>query len=196
MINQILEIDKKVFIYLNSLHSDFLDPIMLFLSYNKIFMLVLLTILLILTYRVYKKKIIPLFFLLLLVFGLSDSISTRVFKDNFKRLRPCHSQELKEISYLAGEKCWGGKFGFVSSHASNSFAVATFFWLLLKMKYTWIVLLFAHSSLVSFSRIYLAKHYPLDIICGGLLGFLIAYITLKLVARFRRGQELLKIDLQ
>jgi undecaprenyl-diphosphatase len=64
----------------------------------------------------------------------------------------------------------GGDFGFVSSHASNSFAVAAFVSMFFSRR--WLtILMFTWAVLVCYSRIYLGVHYPLDVICGGILGF-------------------------
>ena len=183
MINQILNLDSKLFLLLNGLHLPILDEVMLNLSYNYYLMLAFLGCMSVLTFKIYKKKFIALFFILLVCFGLSDSISTRVFKDNFKRLRPCHKPEIAKNVHLAGKNCWGGKFGFVSSHAANTFAVSTFFFLLLKSYYSMSWMIFIYSSLVAYSRIYLGKHYPLDIICGAALGILISIVAIQLVKR-------------
>lgn len=183
MIDHLLSLDTKTFLFLNSLHDNWLDSIMLAVSYNYLFMGIFLIMMLALTTKHYGKKILPLFFILLIIFGLSDSISTRVFKNNIKRLRPCHEPQLKNQVHLAGKKCWGGKFGFVSSHAANSFAISTFFFLILRNTYPFIWLIFLYSSLVGYSRIYLAKHYPLDIICGAFLGFVIAYSLVTLARK-------------
>jgi len=185
MIKTILELDQNIFLMLNGLHFEWLDPIMLALSYNKWMMAVLILSCLTYMFYVFRKKAGWLFLTLLIVFGLSDSISTRVFKHKTKRLRPCHQQELKQKVYLAGQRCWGGKYGFVSSHASNSFAIATFFWLLFIRRRKFFSILFLYAGFVSYSRVYLARHFPLDIICGGFLGFLIAFIAYKLLKKFK-----------
>lgn len=185
MTDIILNIDSQFFLFLNKLHAPLLDQLMLIISYNYYLMLGFLMFMSFLSVKVYKKKFIGLFFILLVCFGLSDSISTRVFKDNFKRLRPCHQPAITESVHLAGKNCWGGKFGFVSSHAANTFAVSTFFFLILKNYYSFTWLVFLYSSLVAYSRIYLGKHYPLDIICGGILGALISYCAYRLVKRIK-----------
>jgi undecaprenyl-diphosphatase len=133
--------------------------------------------------RHYKKSFGVLFFFLLVSFGLSDSISTRVFKNKIKRLRPCHEQVLAPKVHLAGRQCWGGKYGFVSSHAANSFSFAMFIWLILRLRHPMTAGLFLYAGLVSYSRIYLARHYPMDIICGGLLGMAISYTVYKLMQK-------------
>lgn len=173
------QIDTELFQFLNSLHHPLLDDLMLMLSYNYIVMGALLIALLFWSFYKFKQNIFLVFIFLIIGFGASDSISTKVFKDNIKRLRPCHQEALKESTYLAGKKCWGGKYGFVSSHASNSFMISTFFILLFGMskKYSF---LWVYSFFVAYSRIYLGRHFPGDIIAGAILGILCAIISYKM----------------
>ncbi len=174
MIENILSIDSELFLFFNAQHTPWLDSIMLALSYNYILMGIFLACMLTLSVKKYGRKMFPLFFILILAFGLSDSISTKVFKNNTKRLRPCHQPKVQAKAHLAGKKCGGGKYGFVSSHAANSFAISTFFFLILRSSYSYIWLIYIYSTLVAYSRIYLARHYPLDIFCGALLGIFIS----------------------
>jgi undecaprenyl-diphosphatase len=162
---------------------------MLALSYNYYLMFALIAILVVFGFYYYKKSFLLAFFFCLISFGLSDSISSKGFKDNFKRLRPCHQKALAPQVHLAGQKCGGGKYGFLSSHASNSFAIAMFFWLLFRKKSKWFALLFVHSSLVAYSRIYLARHFPMDIICGAILGILITYFVFSMYKKLLLKQN-------
>lgn len=176
----LIELDTSLFLFLNSLHHPILDQVMLVLSYNYILMISLFLFLIYKTYRVYGKKVLLIFTCSIIVFAMSDIGSSKGFKDNTKRLRPCHTPALASQVWLAGKKCRGGKYGFVSSHSSNSFAISMFFWLLLRRKskhYKW---LFFYSASVAYSRIYLAKHFPLDIICGAMLGICCALIGFQL----------------
>ncbi len=173
-------IDTQLFLFLNNLHSPALDSIMLAVSYNKLLFALILTAISIYGILKLKKFYLLAFLFCLIGFGLSDAISTRVFKNNFKRLRPCHNEVLKNKVHLAGQNCWGGKYGFVSSHASNSFAIAVFFWLLFRRYSKWSALLLIHAGLVAYSRVYLAKHYPGDILFGALLGIALGYLVYRL----------------
>ena len=83
------------------------------------------------------------------------------------RYRPCKNAEL--TATLHNPVGCGGWYGFASSHATNTFAVAIFVSLLLKKRAAWIGLL-CWAALVSYSRIYLGKHYPADVVGGAMLG--------------------------
>ena len=189
MLDVIKEIDLNVFLFLNSFHNDFFDFLMLNISYNVLTFIILLFFLCFLGFKELKKKFFIAFIFLLISFGLSDLISTRVFKDNTKRLRPCHELSLKDKVHLAGQKCGGGKYGFVSSHASNSFAIIAFFVLLIGARFTFLKYFYCYAALISYSRVYLARHYPLDIICGAILGLICAYIGFRAYQFFLNSRE-------
>ena len=111
---------------------------------------------------------------------VSDQLSN-VFKYGFERLRPCHDSTL--IPYMRSVEC-GGKYGFYSAHASNTFLVASFLSPLLKKKYIYLSsLLFIWASVVAYSRIYLGVHFPLDILAGAIMGMVIGTVTAYFVQR-------------
>ncbi|MFP4023480.1 MAG: phosphatase PAP2 family protein [Thiohalospira sp.] len=169
--------DTKLFIFLNGLNSPFWDQVMWWFS-GKFFWLPLYLI--IVGYIIYKQKwkaIITLLFIALIV-TLADQISVHAFKEVFQRLRPCHNPEIQDIVHLVNNKC-GGRYGFVSSHAANTFAVAFFLKMLFQQKYFSIGIIF-WAAIVSYSRIYLGVHYPLDIIGGATLGAIIGVLVFNL----------------
>ncbi len=101
---------------------------------------------------------------------VSDLTAVHLFKNVFLRLRPCHEPSIAGMVHLVNDHC-GGKYGFISSHASNSFALATFLSLLLGKKirlFTLLIMLWA--ILLSYSRVYLGVHYPGDVIVGAIWG--------------------------
>ena len=127
--------------------------------------------------------------LIIIVIGLSDWISSGVIKNSVKRNRPSHNTEISQnvhlYSYSDGAKYQGGTFGFVSSHAANSFAIATLAFLFLRKKskrWSW---LFLWAITVSYSRIYLGVHYPLDILGGAMVGVLVATLGYFLSQKMR-----------
>lgn len=121
---------------------------------------------------------------------MSDKISVYLFKDIFTRLRPCHNNSLVDLIHLVGS-C-GGKYGFVSSHAANTFALAVFSGLMLKKHYPRLILwAIIWASVVSYSRIYLGVHYPGDILVGAILGISLGVIVYLIVKQFNQKKNLL-----
>jgi len=113
-----------------------------------------------------------------LLFLISDQSSVRLFKNVFERLRPCHNPNLEGMVHLVNG-C-GGKFGFVSSHATNCFALAIFSGLLFKNHYKYMMILMLFwAALVSYSRVYVGVHYPGDIIGGAVLGSIIGFLVFR-----------------
>jgi undecaprenyl-diphosphatase len=167
MLAQVIELDTSLFLFLNGLNSPFWDPIMLAFSGNVVW----IPLYLFLVYLMIKKHGLKGLLLLVgvaVVVTMGDQLSVHLFKNVFERLRPCHNPEIQDLVHLVNGRC-GGKFGFVSSHAANTFGVATF--LVVWFKHKWLTIsLLLWAAVVSYSRIYLGVHYPADILCGALLG--------------------------
>ncbi|MBX9851737.1 MAG: phosphatase PAP2 family protein [Cytophagaceae bacterium] len=108
----------------------------------------------------------------------SDLFASWFMKPLFERLRPCHDKSINYLLHLA-DGC-GGLYGFISSHAANHFALATFLTVLLGKQYKWIWIVYIWAGIVSYSRIYLGAHYPGDVLTGALAGSLIAIAFYKL----------------
>lgn len=166
-----------MFLFLNDMHSPFWDKIMWFISDKESWYPLYLLIIIYIIYKYRWHSIMLLFFIALLIF-FSDQGSVQLFKEVFKRLRPCHEPAIKEMVHIVNNKC-GGQYGFISSHASNSFAIAAFLGVVFNRRwFAWSIL--GWAVVVSYSRIYLGVHYPLDIIFGGIFGALLGVIIAKL----------------
>lgn len=180
MIEDILNLDTELFIYLNSLGFPLFDNFWIFLSTMEANVLFYSTLLFLYFYkRSLKFKFSELFYLLILIaFMITITDQTaNLFKDSFQRLRPCYNEMIKDSLRLVKESC-GGKYGFFSAHASNSFTLAVFFGLLYKNKFKYLIYFsLLYASLISYSRIYLGVHFPLDILFGAAFGLIIGILT-------------------
>ena len=182
MIETLNSWDTDLFLALNGAHNSFWDFIMWWAS-NKLIWIPLYAFFLFLIIRVFKWKSIWILLSVAILITLSDQLSVHLFKNIFQRLRPCHEPLLDGLVHIVNGKC-GGQFSFVSSHAANSFALATFILLLLKRNYKYLFIpVLIWLTLVGYSRIYLGVHYPGDIIVGGLFGFFIGWIVYFLISR-------------
>jgi undecaprenyl-diphosphatase len=171
------QLDQQLFLFLNSLNSPFWDKVMYAISGKIIWIPLYLAILIWIGYK-YKKKFPVIVVFIILAATLADQGSVQLFKNMFHRLRPCHEPALQGLVHLVNNEC-GGLYGFVSSHAANSFNVAMLSLMFIKKRwYTVSIILWA--VIVGYSRIYLGVHYPGDVICGSLLGVLIGWGVYKL----------------
>lgn len=112
---------------------------------------------------------------MVLAVGISDQITSGFMKPFFARLRPCQVPNLQNIVHLV-TGC-GGKYGFASSHASTTFGLATVVWLTLRSWSAWFGWAFVWSATVAYSRVYVGVHYPLDILTGATIGFVVGWLV-------------------
>lgn len=189
MLEKLIQIDTNLFLFLNGLHLPFLDPVMVFFS-GKLTWLPLYLILIFFLYRKFGWRVVWPLLGVVLVVTLADQTSVHLFKNVFQRFRPCHNPEIKDLIHLAAGKCYG-KYGFVSSHAANTFGVAVFLSLIFKRRWFSISILL-WAALVSYSRIYLGVHYPGDIIVGAMLGAVCGYASWNLLYGIDRAYSILE----
>lgn len=183
------QIDTQVFYWINQHHCTFTDWVFWSASQHWCWTIVIVLAFIFTTLRKEPRKWWIVILGIALCFLLSDRISVLCFKDVFCRLRPCHALENVR---MFNTSC-GGQYGFVSSHAANVFALALFLSLRYrrarkKNHYTFqgstkerksifTFLIFLWVIIVGYSRPYLGKHYPGDVICGAALGLIIGIIV-------------------
>ncbi len=203
---KIITLDQTVFRWVNGHHSDWLDWTMWCFSQGWSWLIVILTAYIFITLRKDRKGWLWVLAGIGLCFLLADQISTNAIKEGVQRLRPCH--ELEGVRMFHTGK--GGLYGFVSSHSANAFAIAMFFSLMYGGKRkaesgkrrtesgerrtenggfrsaALPYLMFGWAMITGYSRIYLGKHYPGDVICGALLGIGVGAAVYFAISRIRR----------
>ena len=184
MIEEILRLDSKLFLYLNNLGTSKFD--IFWISLSKIEANILMYLFLILLFFYIQKirpKLIYIFYFFIviaLMITITDQ-GANIFKDSFQRLRPCYNESIIDSLRLVKQNC-GGKFGLFSAHASNSFSLAIFFGLLFINRISYIIMItIVYASLISYSRIYLGVHYPIDVFFGSFFGIFVGFVMYSFV---------------
>ena len=179
MLEELLQLDKEVFLFLNGLGNPAWDGFWMFVT-NKLSSIPLYIILLVLTYRQLglRKTLVVLATVAILIL-VTDQLAN-FFKYGVQRLRPCYDPQISGLMRLVKTSC-GGKFGYFSAHAANSFAIAFFFTRLLRTRFKSIgFLLFFWATVVAYSRIYIGVHFPLDVLTGVVIGMGMGWLFVKL----------------
>ena len=183
MIEKILDLDSYLFLYLNNLGSQYYDNFWIFLSRTEANVMFYLVVLIAYIYSINNKKRTKILFHLIIAIAILITISdqtSNLFKDSFQRLRPCYYELISDSLRLVKDSC-GVRYGFFSAHSSNSFSLAIFFGILLRSSNRLLILLFTiYAFLISYSRIYLGVHYPIDILVGTIFGIINAIVLYKI----------------
>jgi undecaprenyl-diphosphatase len=190
MLEQELQWERTLFFFLNGSESVFWDHFFWLYSYKWTWIPLYLCFLFVFIYKKNWKEIVLIILSLTLLIVLCDQISSGFFKPFFHRFRPTHHPDFQDqVDIVLGYR--GGKYGFISSHAANSFGFAVFTALIFRNRlFTVLILLFAFLN--GYSRIYLGVHFISDVVVGALVGTIVGYIGYKLYNLSRR--QLLKID--
>ena len=176
--SSLIDIDKYLLLSMNGSDSLFWDGCMTLYTTTIVWM----PLLIMLIYVLIKNNNIRDFFFLLtmlvIVFLLTDFVSSGIFKPLFARLRPAHDPEIMYIVDVVNEMR-SYDFSFTSSHAANSFGLATFIMMLMKNRALSLSLIL-WASVNAYTRIYLGVHYPADILAGTTVGVIIGLAMYKL----------------
>jgi undecaprenyl-diphosphatase len=162
-----LSLDQQLFFLINHLpHNGFFDGVALFFSGVGTAGIIWLLLGVFLFFREEKKDrwfVFQLGVLGLAVWGLVEE----VIKPLVGRLRP----GLEAGAIIIGSQSNG--FSFPSGHAAIAWAMAV---LLSQKEPKWRWFFYILATAISFSRIYLGKHYPLDVLAGGLIGWILGFM--------------------
>lgn len=185
-------LDQAILLFINGHHAPWLDTIMWYVSQPLIWVPLYLAII-VLLWKAYDKKWVTTLIgvaVIVAAFGLSDFISSGLIKAWVQRPRPSHS-ELAPLLHSVRDY-HGGPFGFPSSHAADTMAVAVSSLLLLRSRNAALWMIMAlYVVLNCYSRIYLGVHYPSDILVGALIGACLAYLCYIFAKKFAQSKYLL-----
>ena len=195
MLEQLLHIDTEILLAINGWHAPWADTLMWIVSAKTTWIPLYLLLIGLLVWRYRQPAPTPIKWLqkvpacvvMIVVIGLAvgaaDFIASGILKDWVARPRPSRVPELEGVLHLVnGYK--SGQYGFVSSHAANTMAVALLFSLIWRNKIATVGLMLWVAA-NCYSRMYLGVHYPTDILGGLIVGSLVAVGGYWLLGRYR-----------
>ena len=186
---ELIRFDQQLLLSLNGSDSVWLDQVMLYVTRTATWIpLMLALLIMLLRLRPWREVLLAIVGLALVVLAC-DQFASSLCKPLFERYRPSHEPQLLGLVDLVGGRR-GGLYGFVSSHAANTFGAFMFVTLYLRriISRRLLVVLSSASVLLwaclsSYSRIYLGLHYPGDILFGALAGLLIGWLVFRFFHR-------------
>jgi len=184
--DQLVAYDKELFTYLNGFGDEKWDWFWLLVTEQKhwIPLFILLLYLLFKAFGLKKGLVLIVFIALFITF--SDQL-VNLIKYHYMRLRPCNDPDLELFIRAVIHR---NSFSFVSGHSTTSFAMSTFFILLLKPYFKYIRFLLIWPILFAYSRVYLGVHFPLDIFTGMYLGMIEGLVFFYITQLFFRNKKI------
>lgn len=183
MINFLNSLDTAVFLFFNGLHCDFLDRFMFVFS-SKFVWVPLYAALLLVLVRTFRPRVMLVYLIgLVVAICIADQTCATLIRPFVERLRPSNlANPLSELVHVVNDYR-GGRYGFPSCHAANSFAMAVFMLCLMRRHWLgWVLLVWAIVN--SYSRVYLGVHYPGDLLCGAIIGSAAGFACYKVAHLF------------
>jgi membrane-associated phospholipid phosphatase len=177
MIQELVEFDRYLMVLINKTWSNtFFDWLMPVLREPRTW-IPLYAFFIFYTFRHFRRNSWVIILCAALSVASADRISSGLFKPGFKRERPCYHPAMQEKIELRKKSGCGGRYGFVSSHASNHFALAVF------LLFAWrkragakvVCLLLFWAAIVCYAQVYVGVHFPADVFFGALIGIFTGY---------------------
>lgn len=183
MMKSIIDIDKWLFIKINKQGANYLfDQVMPFLREAMVWVPLYLFLVLFVVMNFARKGAVLIIYVAAIT-AAADILSSRFIKPFFARPRPCADPDFSpEVRFLANYCGTNGSF--TSSHAVNHFAIAMFFFIVLKKVWgNWCYLFFLWAAAISYAQVYVGVHYPFDVLGGAIVGMTLGWIGASIFSR-------------
>jgi len=182
MFDILIQKDKQLLIYLNSLGSEQWDPFWLFIT-NQLNWAPLFLLIIFLIFKNFGwKKGGFLFVFLIFMVAFSDQF-TNLIRGIFERLRPNNDTS---INHVLRTLITPQSYSFTSGHATTSMTFSVFIFILFKEQYKYIKFIFIFPLVFAYSRLYLGVHFPIDILSGATVGSILGFTFFKIHALLQR----------
>ncbi|MBI3883761.1 MAG: phosphatase PAP2 family protein [Sphingobacteriales bacterium] len=109
--------------------------------------------------------------------GITDTVSSKIFKPLFGRMRPCGDPAFSSSVRFLASYC-GANGSFTSSHAANHFGLAMFIFITFRsFGGNWGGLFFIWAAVICYAQVYVGVHYPFDVLGGAVIGCFAGWVT-------------------
>lgn len=169
------DIDARLLLIVNGAHSPFFDSVMWCISGRWIWVPFYAVLAYLLFRRMSWKRASICLVTIGLIILAADQTCATLIRPEIDRLRPANLNNPLSSFVHVVNGYRGGRYGFPSCHAANTFALAVFMSLVIRHKW-FTVMMFSWAFVVSYSRMYLGVHYFGDLFCGATIGSLFAVL--------------------
>jgi len=169
------DIDARLLLIVNGAHSPFFDSVMWCISGRWIWVPFYAVLAYLLFRRMSWKRASICLVTIGLIILAADQTCATLIRPEIGRLRPANLNNPLSSFVHVVNGYRGGRYGFPSCHAVNTFALAVFMSLVIRHKW-FTVMMFSWAFIVSYSRMYLGVHYFGDLFCGATIGSLFAVL--------------------
>lgn len=169
------DIDARLLLIVNGAHSPFFDSVMWCISGRWIWVPFYAVLAYLLFRRMSWKRASICLVTIGLIILAADQTCATLIRPETGRLRPANLNNPLSSFVHVVNGYRGGRYGFPSCHAANTFALAVFMSLVIRHKW-FTVMMFSWAFIVSYSRMYLGVHYFGDLFCGATIGSLFAVL--------------------
>ena len=169
MLETLQHFDQQIFLFFNGLHSPYWDRFMWVFTAKLTWVPMYASILYVICKNLRPSVSLLTVIAIVLTIVYADQICATLIRPLAERMRPSNpNNPISEWVHIVNGKR-GGRYGFPSCHAANSFGLAFFGILLFKSKLLSLFILL-WATVNSYSRIYIGVHYPGDLFVGMLVG--------------------------
>lgn len=180
ILNTLINYDKQLLLFLHSKGSLTWDTFWLFIT-NPPHWIPLFFVIYFLGYKALGVKKASIIMVITALNAATALIIVNIIKNAVQRIRPINDVSINNTIRVLIEQ---NDFSFVSGHSTVSFTVAFISFWVLKKHYKFMFIIFLFPLLFAYSRIYLAAHFPIDIVFGMFLGYIIALVFYKIIQKF------------